>query len=413
MAVVCSESFAKSMVSKEVETIKISINDNDILCNIYGDANNYKCFPDIGEYVKDKIVCAKRRIHNNQILYDLKKSNLRKINYMSDTLFYMEGRLEDIVIYSNKTLDEIEDNIFNRQLKYYLQLQTKFYQKVYSQCKEIIESGSKYSADISYYFKKASQILNPNVKWKEESGSVYSNMVVEMTFTRNSALTVGQKITGRTGNKGVVSKILPDSEMPHLENGEVIDVMINALGVANRLNPFQIFEMSINFICNRVVEKLKTIEDRTEKEKILFDIVTRFNSKEGNKLLKYYNKLSDEKKEEFFNDIYENKIFIHSTPMWDEDGVLFDKINNIYKDYDWIKPIDVYVNRFGREIKILKPLIVGETYMMKLKQNSKKGFSARSTGALSKKGIPDRSFRNKNHQDLFSSTPIRIGGFIA
>lgn len=198
-AIVCSESFAKRMVSKEVETVKVSLNDNDILCNIYGDNDTYKCFPDIGDFVKDKVVCAKRRIHNNQVLYDLKKSNLRKINFMNDILFYNDGRLVDIFIYSNKTLDELEDNVFNSQIRKYLIMQERFYKNVYERCREIIKSGSKYSPDIAFYYKKAKDILDNDTKWKEENNSVFSNIVIEFLFERNSGLTIGQKITGRQG----------------------------------------------------------------------------------------------------------------------------------------------------------------------------------------------------------------------
>lgn len=227
MAIVCSESFAKRLVSKEIETVKVSLNDNDLLCNIYGDSNTYKVFPDIGEYTKNKVLCAKRRIHNSQVLYDLKKSNLRKINFMNDSLYYIDGKIVDIVIYSNKNLDELPDNIFNHQIREYLIMQTNFYQKVYDICKEIIKSGSKYTSDIAFYYKKAKDILDPDVKWREES-SVFSNMIIEFLVERDSPLTIGQKITGRQGNKGVVSKILPDDQMPYLENGERVEVLLNA-----------------------------------------------------------------------------------------------------------------------------------------------------------------------------------------
>lgn len=410
-AIVCSESFARSMVSKEVETVKVSLNDNDIFCNIYGDGSNYKCFPDIGETVKDGILCAKRRIHNNQVLYDLKKSNLRKINFMNDTLFYINGTLVDIIIYSNKTMDEIPDNIFNRQIRHYLSMQNAFYELVRDRCKAIIESGSKFSTDITFYYQKAIDVLDPDTKWCEENNSVFNNIVIEFLVERDSGLTIGQKITGRQGNKGVISKILPDDQMPFLENGKRVDVMLNALGVINRLNSMQIFEQSINFVCNCVVERLKTLTSREEKEKLLFDIIGRFSKTEYDDLLEYYNGLStNADKDQFFEDIYTDGIFIHLPPMWEKDsGTIFDKLSKIYSDYDWIKPVDVYVNRFGRKIKILKPLIIGDIYMIKLKQTSKKGFSARSTGALSKKGVPDKSYKTKNHQDLYSSTPIRIG----
>jgi DNA-directed RNA polymerase beta subunit len=305
-AIICSRSFAdKNMCSKEVETVKVSLNDNDILCNLYGNNDEYKCFPDINEYVKDKILCAKRRIHNNQLLYDLKKSNLKKINYMSDILSFIEGRVVDINIYCNKPLDEIEDNNFNKQLLKYLKMQKEFYIKVYERCKQIIESGSKYSKEVNFYFQKAKNILDDNYKWKEEDNSVFSNMVLEFLVERTIGLSVGQKITGRYGNKGVISKILPDEEMPYLETGERIDVILNTLAPINRLISFSLYEPSLNFISNRMREKFNNISSLKEKEDILFKYIGILNDEQIEKLKDYYKKLSKDKKELFFQDIIE------------------------------------------------------------------------------------------------------------
>lgn len=209
-------------------------------------------------------------------------------------------------------------------------------------------------------------------------------------------------------NKGVISKILPDDEMPFLENGERVEVILNALGVVNRLNSAQVFEQSINFICNQICKRINELDNLKDKESLLFDIIGRFNKKQLDDMRVYYKKLSTKDKKEFFRNIVENGIYIHEPPMW-EDKPMFDKLREIYRDYDWIKPVDVYVNRFGRKIKILKPLIIGDLYMIKLKQTSKKGFSARSTGALSKRGVPDKSYKARDHLELYSQTPIRIG----
>lgn len=407
-AIVVSRSFAESMKSKEIETVTVSLNDNDILCNIYGDSSEYKCFPDIGECVKDQIVCAKRRIHNSQVLFDLKKSNLRKININSDKLFYNSGKLIDIIIYSNKTLDELEDNVFNRQIIKYLKMQTEYYEGIYRACKKIIKSGSKYSNDISFMYKKACDVLDDECAWREENHSAFSHMVIKFQFERDSMVSIGSKLSGRYGNKGVTSVIWEDEDMPYLENGERVDCILNALGVVNRLNPAQSYETSINFICNSIRDKLKTIKKMKDKEALLFDIIGRFNSEECEKLKEYYYELSEIGKQEFFDDIDDEGIFIHNPPLWEKEP-MFNKLRKLYADYPWIKPVDVYVNRFGRKIKILKPMIIGELYMMKLKQNSKKGFSARSTGALSKRGVPEKSYKSKAHQDLYSTTPIRIG----
>lgn len=407
-AILARKGFAESTISKEVEHVKVSLNDNDILDNLYGGKDKHKCFPDIGEYVNNKIVCARRRIFNNQKLFDLKKSNLRTFNPATDQGFYMSGKVVDIDIYSNKSIDEIPDTDFNVQIKHYLKLQNEFYQRVYDRCSEIIESGSNYSNDIGWYYSKSEKILAPNCAWKEENGGVFTNLIIDFTIERNNCLSVGSKLTGRQGNKGVISAIVDDDEMPYLENGKKVDLILNALGVINRLNSDQLFEQSINFICNLVADKLQTMKTLKEKEKLLFDIIDRLSKDEVKALKEYYDGLSTAKKKEFFEDINEHGIYIHRPPMW-EDEAVFDKIRKIYDDYEWIRPVDVYINKFGRKIKIMNKMVIGELYMMKLKQNSKKNFSARSTGALSRRGLPDKSFKNKAHQDLYSSTPIRLG----
>lgn len=407
-AIIISRSFSKSMTSKEIETVKVSLNDNDILCNIYGDNEHFKCFPDINEKVKDKIVCAKRRIHNTQLLYDLKKSNLRKINFSSDVLSFCDGRVVDITIYSNKPEEELEDNSFNHQILAYLEMQKKFYRRVIERCEEIFASGSKYSNDINYYYTKAKNILDENYKWREEDNSVFNNMVIEFVIERDIELSVGQKITGRYGNKGVISKILEDDEMPELENGEKVDIIFNTLGVINRLNSQQLFEQSITFIGNRVAERFRTMDSLEEKEQILLKIIWYFNKDQSDKLKQYLDRIDNREKEAFFAAIEKDGIYIHIPPLWEKEP-LFDRIRDLYKEFDWIKPYDVYVNKWGRKIKILKPLIVGDMYVIKLKQTSKKGFSVRSTGSLSRKGTPEKSNKAKTHQELYSKTPIRIG----
>lgn len=234
-AIVCSQSFANErMVSTEIENVAVSLNDNDILCNLYGNSETYKSFPNIGEYVNGGIVCAKRRIHNNQLFFDMKKSNLRRFNPTNDVAFFNSGKIVDIDIYSNKTLDEFPDTVFNKQLREYLIMQTNYYTEIHDICTNIINSGSKYSNDISFMCKRAGDIIDPDTKWKDDNQSVFSNINIEFLIERRSPLNIGQKLAGRYGNKGVVSKIVPDDEMPYMDNGERAEVILNALGVINR-----------------------------------------------------------------------------------------------------------------------------------------------------------------------------------
>ena len=61
-AIVVSDQFAKSFVSTEVEQVRIVLNENNLLGNIYGNDGLYKCFPDIGEDIVDNKLCVWARV---------------------------------------------------------------------------------------------------------------------------------------------------------------------------------------------------------------------------------------------------------------------------------------------------------------------------------------------------------------
>ena len=60
-------------------------------------------------------------------------------------------------------------------------------------------------------------------------------------------LQVGDKMAGRHGNKGVVSRILPEEDMPYLEDGTPVDIVLNPLGVPSRMNVGQILETHLGW----------------------------------------------------------------------------------------------------------------------------------------------------------------------
>ena len=109
-AVICSQSFANKMISKEVETVKITINDNDLLLNLYGDSLQHKGFPDIGEKIKGKLICSKRRLINSQLLYDMKASNLSESNNLNDREYYSKGTVIDQSYNKGYRLDPDDDD---------------------------------------------------------------------------------------------------------------------------------------------------------------------------------------------------------------------------------------------------------------------------------------------------------------
>ena len=59
-------------------------------------------------------------------------------------------------------------------------------------------------------------------------------------------------MAGRHGNKGVISKILPIEDMPHLEDGTPLDIMLNPLGVPSRMNIGQVLELHLGYAARQL-----------------------------------------------------------------------------------------------------------------------------------------------------------------
>jgi DNA-directed RNA polymerase subunit beta len=74
---------------------------------------------------------------------------------------------------------------------------------------------------------------------------------VKLYVAKKRKLSVGDKMAGRHGNKGVVSKIVPEEDMPYLPDGQSIDIILNPLGVPGRMNLGQIMEIHIGWMAQK------------------------------------------------------------------------------------------------------------------------------------------------------------------
>lgn len=408
-AIVVRRGFAEAATSKEVEPITISLNEDGFLKNIFGDENNHKGFPDIGEYAKN-VLCARGRFENRRLLHDAKNENVCRIDANSDHIFYCKGKVTDIFIYSNKTLDEIPDNKINAQIRKYLIMQEEYFKSVLEITDEILASGSKYSHDITHMNQRARDILDPEVKWKEDQSKAFSNFVIDILVERDVPIEVGSKGTGRGGNKGVVSVIRDDDDMPRLENGKRVDVILNTLGVVNRISTMQLYEQSITFIMDRTAERMMELhKDGKTKEAInlMNHMIRYFSERQSKEMKKFTDNLSAEELDTLINEAVDTGIPIHIPPI-DWEVNLFDVLTNLYKQEPWIQPYKVYVKKFGRYIEMQSELFIGQMYFIKLKQTATKGLSARATGKVSSRGLPAKTKRDNS--EIMSKTPIRMGG---
>ena len=103
-------------------------------------------------------------------------------------------------------------------------------------------------------------IVNVEVFTRENSDELSPgvNKVVRCYIAQKRKLSVGDKMAGRHGNKGVVSRILPQEDMPFLEDGTPLDIVLNPLGVPSRMNIGQVLEVNLGFAAKHLGWKVMT-----------------------------------------------------------------------------------------------------------------------------------------------------------
>jgi len=101
--------------------------------------------------------------------------------------------------------------------------------------------------DVEVYTRANSDELSPGV-----------NKVVRCYIAQKRKISVGDKMAGRHGNKGVVSRILPQEDMPFLADGTPLDIVLNPLGVPSRMNIGQVLEVHLGRACRELGWKIMT-----------------------------------------------------------------------------------------------------------------------------------------------------------
>src|SRR5205814_951289 len=129
------------------------------------------------------------------------------------------------------------------------------------------EVNEKHVERIRFYAEEKERKLN-SLKRGDELPSGVQQMVKVYVATKR-VISVGDKMAGRHGNKGVISKILPEEDMPFLPDGTSVDILLNPLGVPSRMNVGQILETHLGWAAQKLGFKAITpVFDGSSEEEI-------------------------------------------------------------------------------------------------------------------------------------------------
>ena len=470
-AVKIRRGFADQFVTSMVSNVEVSINDNDILLFMHGNKEEgYRTLPKLGEMLEEhNVLCATRRLNSSRALFDLNIDRLTEVLPTDDQRVVSKHTwVYDITVYYNNHDKPFPDNEFFHELKEHYDASCRYMDELKAVCAEIKASGSNYTSNVTFIKAKADKFNDTEYTWKNSKGNAFNNIVVTFSTIAESVIEEGSKLVGRYGDKGVVSKItdnyinkecnefigelnsegignliakrlglnlpehtkiqmISDDEMPFFidENGNErpLDIELNASGAVRRINTGQLYEVEINFASERFRQYICTIEDPDFALSEVFEFMSMLNPAEsdfyfrlvngeiakvtnGFKIMKRLQN-TENLKYAFLESIKKDGFYIVKSPST---NIRFDEMRAIYAKWpDVFKPYKMYVRKFGMTLEVMNEFIIGEKYMYVLKQTTKKNYSARSTGRVTKAGIPAKSSDKKDNRIGDSNSPIRIG----
>ena len=191
----------------------------------------------------------------------------------------------------------------------------------------------------------------------------------------------GDKMSGRHGNKGVVSKIVPVEDMPYQENGKPVDIVLNPLGVPSRMNVGQILETHLGWSCTELGEQLKKLINDNQKKIEKTEKIENFLKSSYGKDI--YKETIEKFSKTEFKDLCENiqNGVPIATPVFD--GAKEEDVTKMLELAKMPSSGQTFLwdGRTGE--KFDRPVTVGTIYMLKLHHLVEDKIHARSTGPYS------------------------------
>ncbi len=200
--------------------------------------------------------------------------------------------------------------------------------------------------------------------------------MVKVYVATKRKLSVGDKMAGRHGNKGVVSRILPEEDMPFFEDGTTVDIVLNPLGVPSRMNIGQVLEVHLGFAAKKLGEQLEKLARQAAVEEIRGKMQRVYSAREYDQLV------TGKSDEEIIEWARAHAEGLHmATPVFD--GAPEESIRALLKEagVDEVGQSQLYDGLTGEPFA--NKVTVGVMYMLKLHHLVDNKIHARSTGPYS------------------------------
>ena len=406
--IVLSESGAEKLRAPLFKKVEVIINDNDIILNLYGERGQYKSFPDIGEHIKDGLLCAVRRETKDESLYSLSWDRLTDI-MVSDEKFTLNGQVVDINVYCNNP-EKLAESNYNAQIKRYYDESIRYSNDIVAHLEYIAtNSGIKSSYELKKMYHHHKMVVDGH-KWINRKP--FSNIILEFMVLEIDDIELGDKLSDRYGGKGVIAEIRPDELMPQTQYGERVEIMFNALGPVRRENPGQLIEVSLNFINDAIIKQGYSHHKADDTINLVLDYLDIVVPKQGKYMRDVLSNVTNEDHKNMFVHSLSEGLMLSIEPLSETIDMM--KLAQIYDKFNFIQPAKVKVPIVGsdgetRYVDSRRTMICGKKYIYRLKQYAEEKASATSLSGTNLNSEPVKSKSSSQFKEPLSKTPIGFG----
>lgn len=430
---VVAEEFLDKLSFYSLETKIINLDKETFLLNIYGDENNFKAFPNVGEKVReDGILCAVRRRNDFFAVTDLNDDDIKEIDYIFDEPLYInkdarEATVVDINVYRGANIRCVYSDNMVTQLEENYEMNQSYSENVIRNYHTILRElrskfGRNFTPNISpkltvlikdhLVFRETSTSKRRTRKKRKEIDQYYIEIKV-LSYVRPNK---GFKLTGLFGDKGVICDIRPSKDMPFVP-GTNIRADIIAGGA-----PETISRMNTGRVC----EAYMGAANRDNRDRLIARLKEKYGSGFIHKLknedyeeirlwLRGYYRLINPKMVTFIDNLHPEALEEHIHEVLDEWLYIFFPPNNEYNIIDVIKAIDaseykpveapVQYTANGIVKVTDEAMIIGRSYFLLLDRTAR-DFSAVSSAKVNPFMLPIKGSEADRNKYPHNLTPV-------
>jgi hypothetical protein len=381
--------------------------------NLYGDENNYKPFPDIGDRIRaDGILMCLRNYDKELAVVEQNVSAMMEPDMIFDKITYAGGeggKVIDVKIHHNSqtTQNNLGANI-DAQADKYNDAKYKFYQDIldeYHRLKRERGDNLRITPELHRFIVEGLAVLDtdPQKLIKLYRHAPLDDYRIEFVIEYEIKPTIGFKLTDLAGGKGVIVKVEAPENMPVDEAGNRADMVMDPNSTISRMNIGRMYEQYINAASRDLVKKISVELGVVKGEKGLLAKLSKLDAsndtvfnKSWDYLLEYYHIVSPKMytwfiggeykgtRAEHLKEVINSGIYLFMPP--DNDPESTDIIRMLEKHYKPTYGPVSYVGDSGTRVTTKKPVRIGSMYIVLLEKTGD-DWTAVSSGKLQAFGV--------------------------